>query len=92
MDKTVFFSESGSWDNMVNLSTKSFPGAHILVGARKVRVHASKNASPTGFASKAVLAGAYKRISCLPSYDCVREVVSVCCDIFWLCKSFHSVS
>ena len=42
MDKTVFFSESGSWDNMVNLSTKSFPGAHILVGARKVRVNASK--------------------------------------------------
>ena len=27
---------------MVNLSTKSFPGAHILVGARKVRVNASK--------------------------------------------------
>ena len=60
MDKTVFFSASGSWDNMVNLRTKSFPGGHILVGARKVRVHASKNASPTGFVSKAVPAGAYR--------------------------------
>jgi hypothetical protein len=26
---TAFLSESGSWDNMVCLSTKSFPGAHF---------------------------------------------------------------
>ena len=61
MDKTVFFSESGSWDNMVNLSTKSFPGDQFLVGARKVRVNASKKGRRPVLSqsSKAVLAEAY---------------------------------
>ena len=29
VENTAFLSESGSWDNMVCLSTKTFPGAHF---------------------------------------------------------------
>ena len=36
MDKTVFFSESGSWDNMVYLSTKSFPGAQFWLARERL--------------------------------------------------------
>ena len=36
VDKTVFFSESGSWDNMVNLSTKSFPGDQFWLARERL--------------------------------------------------------
>ena len=46
VDKTVFFSESGSWDNMVNLSTKSFPGAQFWLARERLGFMPRKNASP----------------------------------------------
>ena len=45
MDNTAFLSESGSWDNMVRLSTKHFPGVSFLVDKSFECENASENAA-----------------------------------------------